>query len=393
MSYDEPEGLVTCAGPNCNVEFLRFPANKKYCSPECKRDAENDRRSAYSFTTYDQVRSSYQFDTSDEIFQRNEFLRKENARLLNAHDKYKNSYDEAFDLIMKTVKENVQSIQIPFKKEQNKNLAKRPELVFNPWNSDTQIGKVTPTYNTQKAYENVELYTDYIIEHYNDFSQLYNINKAHVYFLGDIVEGENIFPTQPHLIDTSVFRQATVDGPQMYGQQLRRLLEKFEHVRVVCVIGNHGRLGRYSNPESNMDRVLYQTLYWMFHDEPRIEFVIPQGHGESMFWAVDSIGDYSTLLIHGDQLGPPSTQNTYAKKIPSWKAGGIPTPFNDVAMGHYHQNVKLTLGDTVVRISGSPESYNTFAQERLGVMGRPSQHLQIVDPKSGVFWESDIYLD
>lgn len=391
--YDDNEELVSCARLGCPETFVRFPANKKYCSLRCKRSSETTRSLEYpeeDVILYNTMVTH----NDDKIYEQRDFLRKENTRLFNLSERYKRSVDEAYDLILKTVKENIKSITVdPIKTITSRSIDKAPSLVFNPWNSDTQIGKVTPSYNTQKAYEAVELYTDYVIEHHKDFSLQYNCNVAHVYFLGDIVEGENIFPTQPHLLDTSVFRQATIDGPTMYGNQLRRLLERFDQVIVTCVIGNHGRLGKFSNPESNMDRVLYQTLYWMFLDEPRIQFVIPQGHGESMFWAVDKIGDYSTLLVHGDQFGPPTTQSTYASKILGWKAGAIPVHFDDVAFGHYHQNVKFTIGNTVARCAGSTESCNTFAQERLGRQSRPSQHLQLVDPRSGVFWESDIFLD
>lgn len=390
--------IKTCLGPGCENEFEAFPINKKYCSITCKNNARYDREDEdYSVlydTSSDPVYKNAEVGMdfySEEDESSNKFLRSEVSRLQRLVEKYKNSADQTYQGILDALSDNVKRIKIDPPKKTKATRAK--ELVLNPWNSDLQLGKVSPTYDSNIAAERVELYTDKILQYYTDYSSEYSITTAHVYFLGDIVEGENIFPTQPHLLDTSVFRQATVDGPSIYGAQLRRLLEVVDKVRVVGVIGNHGRLSRYANPESNMDRVLYQVLYWMFHDEPRIEFDIPQGHGESSFWAVDSIGKYSTLLVHGDQFGPPTTQNTYVKKIPAWRSGGIPVPFQDVAMGHYHQNVKLTIGNSVVRIAGSPESYNTFAQERLGVMGRPSQHLQLVDPESGVYWENDIYLD
>jgi hypothetical protein len=76
-----------------------------------------------------------------------------------------------------------------------------------------------------------------------------------------------------------------------------------------------------------------------------------------------------------------------------WKDGAIAEPFDDVFMGHYHQNAKMTLGNSILRISPSPESYNTYAQEVLAVMGRPAQHLQFVHPLVGVTSEHTIYLD
>jgi DNA repair exonuclease SbcCD nuclease subunit len=76
-----------------------------------------------------------------------------------------------------------------------------------------------------------------------------------------------------------------------------------------------------------------------------------------------------------------------------WKDGAIPEQFQDVYMGHYHQSVKATLGTTMLRVAGSPESYNTFAQEVLAAMGRPSQPLQFVHPQQGVTAEYTTYLD
>lgn len=389
--YNETEDWVTCARADCDNMFPRHPINKKYCSISCKRS------SAKEIDSYFSADSSFCTSTIDEsideeLAARNAFLRKENTRLNNLYEKYKNSADELFEQILKTVKSNIKQVEIKPPKENLKN-RKAPKLVFNPWNADLQLGKVTPSYNTEVAYERIELYTDYIIQHYKDYEGSYDIPEIHVYFLGDIVEGEGIFPVQASQLDTSVFRQATVDGPIIYGNQLRRLLELGPKVKVSAVIGNHGRLSRYANPESNMDRVLYQTLYWMFNHDKRIEFDIPQGHGESSFYAVDKIGNYSTLLVHGDQFGPPKSQQSYKDKILGWKTGGIVEPFDAVALGHWHHSNKFTINQVEVRVSGSPESTNTYAQERLGVMARPSQHLQVIDPEHGVFWESDIFLD
>ena len=99
------------------------------------------------------------------------------------------------------------------------------------------------------------------------------------------------------------------------------------------------------------------------------------------------------MLIHGDQFPAPTATHAYYKKVMGWKDGAIPETFQDVYMGHYHQNAKMTLGNTILRISGSPESYNTYAQEVLAAMGRPSQPLQFVHPINGITGEYTVWLD
>lgn len=384
--------IKICANPECGNEFEPYPVNKKFCSITCKRRTDSVRRSELfgSFDEEDIIEDliSEDIDSASKI----NFLRKENNRLANLAEKNKQVSEEIWHAVLQTVQEHAKQITVKPPKEVN-NKQYKNELVFNPWNSDTQLGKRTPTYNSHVAMQRVEQYTDKIIAHAKDFKGSYPVRQANVYFLGDIVEGEGIFPTQPHTLDSSLYEQVAKNGPSIYASQLRRLLEVFDKVHVTCVIGNHGQLSKFNNPETNMDRMLYKILEHIFAYEPRISFDIPDGFGESMFWAVNKIGEYSTLLIHGDQFPSPASTNQYWKKILGWKTSGIPVPFDDVAMGHWHQNTKFTIGTTVVRIAGSTESSNTFAQERIGVMGNASQHLQIVDPMMGVYWESDVFLD
>lgn len=121
-------------------------------------------------------------------------------------------------------------------------------------------------------------------------------------------------------------------------------------------------------------------------DNPRITWTIPDGPGERNWYAIDTIGNYASLLLHGDQFrggfaGFPFSG--LAKKVWGWKSGAIPEHFDDVMFGHYHQLVEMTMNDTIARCNGSPESYNTYAQERLASLGRPSQRLMFVDPAKG----------
>jgi hypothetical protein len=327
-----------------------------------------------------------------------EFIRSENRRLARLAEKNKNVKDEAVLAVYEAAFNAFSDFELPPIKQKpttqnKKGMSETAVAVFGDW----QLGKVTPSYNSDVLAERIEKYTEKLIEITEIQRADHNVDTLHVWLLGDIVEGEEIFPGQSHLIDSGLYRQVGVNGPEILGNFLKTALENFKHVHVTGVIGNHGAVGgrarKQHDPETNMDRLLYKIVELIFKNEPRITFNIPDGKGERNFYAVDNIGNYSSLLIHGDQMPAPTSYYGYYKKVMGWKDGAIPEHFDDVFMGHYHQQFKMTIGSGLLRISGSPESHNTYAQEYFSSMSRPCQHLMFVHPENGVTSEYSIWLD
>jgi len=326
------------------------------------------------------------------------FLRSENRRLAKLAEKYKNVKDEAVVSVYQAAFDAFSNFELPKVKAPNikSNKHNTPETavaVFADW----QMGKVTPSYNTEVLEKRIELYTEKLLE-ITEIQRLHhNVDDLHVWLLGDIVEGEEIFAGQSHLIDSGLYRQVGINGPKILSKFLMTALENFKRVHVTGIIGNHGAVGgkmrKSHDPETNMDRLLYKILELIFKKEERITFNIPDGKGERNWYAVDNIGNYSSLLIHGDQLPAPAQYYGYYKKIMGWKDGAIPEHFDDVFMGHYHQQFKMTIGSTILRVSGSPESSNTYAQEYFSSMSRPCQHLMFIHPEHGITSEYSVWLD
>jgi len=326
------------------------------------------------------------------------FLRSENRRLAKLAEKYKNVKSEAVVSVYQAAFDAFSTFELPKIKAPTlkSNKQTSPEVavaVFADW----QMGKVTASYNTQVLEKRIELYTEKLLE-ITEIQRLHhNVDELHVWLLGDIVEGEEIFAGQSHLLDSGLYRQVGVNGPRILSKFLITALEKFKRVHVLGVIGNHGAVGgkmrKQHDPETNMDRLLYKIVELMFDKEDRITFNIPDGRGERNWYAIDNIGDYSSLLIHGDQLPSPAQYYGYYKKVMGWKDGAIPEHFNDVFMGHYHQQFKMTIGSSILRVSGSPESSNTYAQEYFSSMSRPCQHLMFIHPEHGVTSEYSVWLD
>jgi len=329
---------------------------------------------------------------------RNDFLRSENRRLAKRVETLKNVQDEVVRAAYAAAYDAFAGFEFPKIKVPSlkKNKEKVPEtavVVFADW----QMGKVTPDYNTNVLEERIERYTEKLLEITEIQRMDHEVNDLHIWLLGDIVEGEEIFPGQSHLIDSGLYRQVAVNGPRILGNFVKTALENFNHVHITGVIGNHGAVGgrarKQHDPETNMDRMLYKIIELIVGDDERVTFNIPDGVGERNWYAVDTIGNYSSLLIHGDQMPSPNAFHGYYKKIMGWKDGAIPEHFDDVFMGHYHQQFKMTIGSSMLRISGSPESYNTYAQEYFSSMSRPCQHLMFVHPENGVTSEYSIWLD
>ena len=333
----------------------------------------------------------------------NEEFKKTNRQLLKQLEKAKHKKADLVNAVYEAVKNNLHLIEIPKVKAPKKDTRKANEEIAIALLSDIQLAKVTPTYNTEIAEKRVLYYADKICDIARIQRKAHPVKKVCVFALGDIVEGELIFPGQEHLIDSSLYAQVTIDGPRILIGFLNKLLSEFEEVQCHFVIGNHGALGgksrRSYNPESNADRMLYKIVEMSFKDEKRISFSIPADKGERSWYDVADLGEkLKFFLFHGDQVrgfgGFP--WYGFGRKILGWKAlasAGMMKDFNYACAGHYHTPNTQYINDVRLWINGSTESYNTFAQEQLASMGRPCQYLLFGKDGLGVTAEYLINLE
>lgn len=265
--------------------------------------------------------------------------------------------------------------------------------------ADWQLGKKTPTYSTAICEKRIEEYGDKVHRLAEIQRSHHPVRELRVYLLGDLVEGELIFPGQAHRIDISLFRQVLTDGPRILANFLRKMAHTFEKVHVVGVIGNHGRIGgreaRDYHPETNADAMMYEVTRLVVSQESRISWAPNLIEGERRWYAVDKIGDKGYFLFHGDQVkggfaGFP--WYGFSKKILGWANGGVPERFHYALSGHFHTPVRGLYGQITHWGSGSTESDNTYAQEFFSCTGRPSQWLLFAHPKLGVTSEFEVHL-
>ena len=322
--------------------------------------------------------------------------------------------DEAIERTVEAVEnavvEAVSLIDIPKvpKPKPRKLVHGNPEVAV-AWIADIQLGKKTPTYDSNIAEERIDRHADKVLKITNMHRSASPITECHVWMLGDIVEGEGIFPGQEWLIDSSLYEQAMNRGPRILAMFVRRMLSEFDKVVVHAVIGNHGRVGKRGqfHYETNTDRMCYKVTETILAEEIESgrlswEHSEPGNSGERGWYSIDKIGKLTTLLVHGDQFRGSLGIPWYGvrKKVLGWKAmaaaGALPFPdFDDVAFGHWHQAVTWTINGIGVRGSGSTESFNDYAAEELAGMSRPSQRLMFVNPEKGIVTAEypEIWLD
>lgn len=323
----------------------------------------------------------------EELEERNKQLRKANHNLTGKIADTKISKQDMVDAVYDAVSDAMSGLDIQPVPAPKYRVGKGDGEHAVALVSDLQLAKVTPTYTSEICEQRMEEYAQKIIKLAEIQRTDHPVDEITVTCLGDIVEGVEIFPGQQWLIDAGLYRQVTVDGPRIMINFFRTLLGAFKKVHVVWVIGNHGRIGRKGtfDPETNADRMLGNIIQMLLENEPRIDFVVPDGRGERNWYAVAEVGNYKALCIHGDQIRGHSGFPWYGlgKKVQGWAAGAIPEDFQDVFMGHFHQVARVPLNNRTVWANGSTESYNTYAQENLAAMSDPQQWLLFVDPEKG----------
>lgn len=252
--------------------------------------------------------------------------------------------------------------------------------------SDWQLGKRTPTYSSDVCEERISRLRDKVDRLVEIQRADHPVKKISLFLLGDMIEGELIFPGQAYEIDSSLYRQVTVDGPRILGDTVRWALNRFEQVEVHAVPGNHGAIGgrsrRDMHPESNGDRMLYEITRQLV---PDAEWLI-----SPEWWAVADLGEKARfLLLHGDQVRGFAGIPWYGwmRKMLAWGSMSSIWPdmeFDHAAAGHFHTPVSLYINGKRLWINASTESHNPYALEQLAAAGEPAQWLLFVKPGQGV---------
>jgi hypothetical protein len=266
--------------------------------------------------------------------------------------------------------------------------------------SDLHIGKTTSSFDSLIAEQRLLLLAEKVKQISEVRRSSAKIDQLRIYLGGDMIEGEDIFATQAHLIDQSLFDQAVKNGPAIIAKTIISLLEVFQKIHICTVPGNHGRngsKGTRSHPRTNWDNVCYEILKLHLlgangsrkETKNRITMEI-----SDEFYVVDRIYEWGNLMVHGHEIrGGFAGLPWYgvAKKAWGW-IDSIPIPWDYLWFGHFHTYASATLNHRIFLANGTIESDNDFAQQNMSAAGFPCQRLCFFDKNNGLISDNQVYL-
>lgn len=322
-----------------------------------------------------------EFSESDERIQK---LQNANSRLAGQLSEAKHKKIELVDAVYRAASDAIAGFSYPTFVEPQLDPRKKSSEVAIAVLSDWQLAKITPTYSSEICAKRVEEYGDKLLRITEIQRADHPVRELRVYLLGDLIEGELVFPGQPYQIDASLYKQVMDDGPKILGGFIRKMSANFERVVVRGVKGNHGIGGKSRkeyHPETNADAMLYEVTRLTVADLPNVEWHIKPPKDEPLWYQVDYIFNHGFLLVHGDQVKGYAGVPWYGflKKIFGWRIGAIKEPFQYVLTGHYHTPFREYLNGITHWGNGSTESGNTYAAEQLSASGEPCQWLLFVE--------------
>lgn len=258
--------------------------------------------------------------------------------------------------------------------------------------ADWQFGKRTPEYDSDMARARLEKFTDKALRFIEYQRSHHPVDEARIYLLGDLVEGELLFPGQAHRIDASLYRQV-FDGAEILANLVRRVAATVP-VKVRGVVGNHGDIGgrsrREMHPETNADAMLMNIARLHL---PDTDFPEPIVHGERAWHVIDEVKGKRWFLVHGNQIRGASygiPWYGFKNKALGWHSTF--GPFDFLATGHWHQRVRQDINGIEHVGAGSPESANTYAQEWLAGGGQQGSQYLVFQNEDGLTSEHPIRL-
>lgn len=244
------------------------------------------------------------------------------------------------------------------------------------------------SYNLSIARHRVERYFEGVVWLVNYHSEKFKLRDGVLWLGGDLITGylheENEELNQCSPVNAIAMLHSWISEGiwHILGNTNTQVL------KVVCNSGNHGRLTKKTRPSTreanSIEWLLYHFLANEFKDEPRVEFILPQG-------AQTYLEVYNKVIRfhHGDDAryggGVGGILIPVSKAIQRWDTV---RRADLTCMGHFHQYHDL---ESLV-INSSLIGFNPYALSIGARPEEPSQAFFLVDSKRGKTFPARVWV-
>ena len=197
-----------------------------------------------------------------------------------------------------------------------------------------------------------------------------NIRKLIVHLLGDMLEGNGIFLGQASRLSTHVVQQLLIMVDEL-AVFLLALEPDFDSIEVICMSGNHSRIGQKDENvfQMNYEYLMAKMLQMKLQNAKRITFTIPDA-----WFYTKKIWKTTMYLSHGDTVkGMNIAKSVQELSVMESDNGNV---FNLMLMGHLHSYkiFEYQQGKDVI-VNGALCGNDMYATRRLHLTSSPTQVL------------------
>lgn len=166
------------------------------------------------------------------------------------------------------------------------------------------------------------------------------ITTINLFLLGDIVDGELMFPKHK-TINMGDQLKIAVRSMRFIIETLRPYAET---IKVYTVAGNHGRITHTHHKASNWDNVIYDTLEVVYEGVDGVWI-----DRDREFVKIANIGKWKFLYTHGDVINGMVTRQ---KAITKSNGFHRRMPHDAFIMGHFHTTMYMNYNRMPIVVNG-----------------------------------------
>lgn len=230
------------------------------------------------------------------------------------------------------------------------------------------------------------------------------INELVINVVGDIVDGDGIFPAQAYEQKFHLMEQMFGEPLPIMVAMFNELSNHFEKVTIHCVRGNHGRVSKYTDEKLNFDSIFYRILKLATQSNKRLVWNIYDS-----WYEIVKILKFGFLLTHGNYIKTWLNIPFYGIKEKGMRWQGSLTKqetimignewvkvqkkyWDYIVLGHFHTSLYFRWNNWRCILGGTWLDSDDFAESVLGLDSATEQTLFGIHENRGITWMRNINL-